>query len=94
MYDDDDVYCYIGERLKLEGKTENMVVWTKKRGRMKAVVLMATFVRQVTHHLPEGTAPHRLHPPPLARIDVPTRLARIRPGPTDIRHGMIRGWVM
>ena len=27
------------------------------------------FVRQVTHHLPEGTAPHRLHPPPLARID-------------------------
>ena len=24
---------------------------------------------------------------------VPTRLARIRPGPTDIRHGMIRGWV-
>ena len=24
---------------------------------------------------------------------VPTRLARIRPGPTDIRHGMSRGWV-
>ena len=32
----------IGVRLKLEGKTENMGVWTKKRGGMKAVVLMAT----------------------------------------------------
>ena len=32
--DDDDVYYYIGERLKLEGETEN-------RGSMKAVVLMA-----------------------------------------------------
>ena len=25
--DDDDVYYYIGERLKLEGETENMGVW-------------------------------------------------------------------
>ena len=25
--------------------------------------------------------------------EMPTRLARIRPGPTDIRHVMIRGWV-
>ena len=33
---------YIGERLKLEGETENMGVWTKKRGIMRAVVLMAT----------------------------------------------------
>ena len=33
---------YIGERLRLEGETENMGVWTKKRGFMKAVVLMAT----------------------------------------------------
>ena len=29
-------------RLKLEGETENMCVWTKKRGSMNAVVLMAT----------------------------------------------------
>ena len=34
-----NVYYYIGERLKLEGKTENMGVGTKKRGSMKAVVL-------------------------------------------------------
>ena len=40
--DDDDVYYYICERLKLEGETENMCVWTKKRGSMNAVVLMAT----------------------------------------------------
>ena len=39
---DDDVYYYIGERLKLEGETENMGVWTKKRGSLKAVGLMAT----------------------------------------------------
>ena len=39
---DDDVHYYIGERLKLEGETENMGVWTKKRGSMEAVVLMAT----------------------------------------------------
>ena len=38
---DDDVHYYIGERLKLEGETENMGVWTKKRGSMEAVVLMA-----------------------------------------------------
>ena len=29
--DDDDVYYYIGERLKLEGETENMGVWIKER---------------------------------------------------------------
>ena len=40
--DDDDVYYYIRWRLKLEGETENMCVWTKKRGSMNAVVLMAT----------------------------------------------------
>ena len=28
--------------LKLEGETEHMCVWTKKRGSMNAVVLMAT----------------------------------------------------
>ena len=39
---DDDVYYYIRWRLKLEGETENMCVWTKKRGSMNAVVLMAT----------------------------------------------------
>ena len=39
--DDDDVYYYICERLKLEGETENMGVCT-------------CVVRQVTHHLPEG----------------------------------------
>ena len=30
------------ERLKLEGDTENMGGWTKKRASMKAVVLMTT----------------------------------------------------
>ena len=40
--DDDDVYYYKCQRLKLEGETENMCVWTKKRGSMNAVVLMAT----------------------------------------------------
>ena len=35
-------YYYIGERLKLEGDTENMGGWTKKRASMKAVVLMTT----------------------------------------------------
>ena len=35
----DDVYYYNCQRLKLEGETENMCVWTKKRGSMKAVVL-------------------------------------------------------
>ena len=39
---DDDVYYYICWRLKLEGETEKMGVWTKKRGSMEAVVLMAT----------------------------------------------------
>ena len=36
------VYYYIRWRLKLEGETENMCVWTKKRDSMKAEVLMAT----------------------------------------------------
>ena len=44
--DDDDVYYYIGERLKLEGETENMAVWTMKqrlkRCDMKAVAIIAT----------------------------------------------------
>ena len=40
--DDDDVYYYIGERLKLEGKTENMGVCTKEQEGMTAGVLMAT----------------------------------------------------
>ena len=39
---DDDVYYYIDERLKLEGKTENMGVCTKEQECMTAVVLMAT----------------------------------------------------
>ena len=42
LFDDDDVYYYIRWRLKLEGETENMGVWTEKRGSMNAVVLMAT----------------------------------------------------
>ena len=29
---DDSVYYNISERIKLEGETENMCVWTKKRG--------------------------------------------------------------
>ena len=33
---------HIGERLQLEGETENMGVWTKKRGSMNAVVFVAT----------------------------------------------------
>ena len=40
--DDDDVCYYIGERPKLEGKTENTSVWTKERKGMIAEVLMAT----------------------------------------------------
>ena len=40
--DDDDVYYYIGERLKLEGETENMGVCTKERKSITAEVLMAT----------------------------------------------------
>ena len=47
---DDDVYrYYIRWRLKLEGETENMCVWTKKRGSMNAVVLMATFCPKSLH---------------------------------------------
>ena len=41
-HDDDDVYHYIGERLKLEVETENMGVSAKKRKGMKAVIIMAT----------------------------------------------------
>ena len=40
--DDDDVCYYIGERLKLEGETENRGVCTKEQEGMAAVVLMAT----------------------------------------------------
>ena len=46
--DDDDVYYYsfhlncIGQRLKLEGKTENTGVCTKEQEGMTAGVLMAT----------------------------------------------------
>ena len=40
--DDDDVDYYIGERLKLEGKTEKMGVCTKERKGVTAEVLMAT----------------------------------------------------
>ena len=36
------VYYYIGERLKLEGETENMGVCTKERKGVTAEVLMAT----------------------------------------------------
>ena len=39
---DDDVYYYIGERLELEGKTENMGVCMKEQEGMTAVALMAT----------------------------------------------------
>ena len=38
----DDVYCYIGGRLKLERETENSGVCAQKRGSMRAVVPMAT----------------------------------------------------
>ena len=47
--DDDDVYYYNCQRLKLEGETENMCVWTKKRGIMNAVVLMATLCPKSLH---------------------------------------------
>ena len=40
--DDDDVYYYNCQRPKLEGETENMCVWTKKRDSLNAVVRMAT----------------------------------------------------
>ena len=44
LIDDDDVYHYIGERLKLEGETENMGFCTKERKgiMLTAEVLMAT----------------------------------------------------
>ena len=42
----DHVYYYIGERLKLEGETENMGVWTKKRGSMEYVVLLDSTLRE------------------------------------------------
>ena len=47
----------IGERLKLEGETENMGVWTKKRRGMTAVVLMAT---PCTKSLGGGNGGHML----------------------------------
>ena len=40
--DDDDVYCCICQRLRLEGETENMGVCTKERKSDTAEVLMAT----------------------------------------------------
>ena len=40
--EEDHVYYYIGERLKLEGETENRGICAKKRISVKAVVLMAT----------------------------------------------------
>ena len=46
--DGDGVYYYIGERLKLEGKTENVGVGTKKRGSMKAVVLYGHSVPKIS----------------------------------------------
>ena len=42
LIDDDDVYYYIGERLKLEGETENMGFCTKEQEGMTAEVLIAT----------------------------------------------------
>ena len=42
LIDDDDVYHYIGERLKLEGETENMGFCTKERKGVAAEILMAT----------------------------------------------------
>ena len=42
LIDDDDVYHYTGERLKLEGETENIGVCTKERQGITAEVLMAT----------------------------------------------------
>ena len=46
-----------------------LVAGSVKRGAGVRLPGFPVFVRQVTHHLPEGTALHRLHPPPLARID-------------------------
>ena len=43
------VYSGYGERLKLEGETGNVGVWTKKRGSMKAVVLTATSCPKSLH---------------------------------------------
>ena len=37
--DDDDVYDCIGERIKLEGETENMGVRTKEQEGMRAEVI-------------------------------------------------------
>ena len=41
MYDDDDLYHYIGERLKLEGQMKKMGVCTKEWKGVAAEVLMA-----------------------------------------------------
>ena len=40
--EEDHVYYYIGERLKLEGETENRGICAKKRISVRAGVLMAT----------------------------------------------------
>ena len=53
---DDDVYYSIGERPKLEWETESRGVGAKKRGRMKAVVLMAT---PCTKSLGGGSGGHK-----------------------------------
>ena len=37
---DDDVHYYIGERLKLEGETENMGVWRRERWVLEGVSRM------------------------------------------------------
>ena len=57
---DDDVYYYNCQRLKLEGETENMCVWTKKRGSMKAVVpfyLVTTRLNQCRESSNKWTMP-------------------------------------
>ena len=57
---------YIGERLKLEGGTENMVVCTKEREGMPAEFLMATpctkSLRCVSRNFIQRTQPHREPP--------------------------------
>ena len=64
--DDDDVYYYIGERLKLEGGTENMGVCAKEREGMPAEFLMATPCTKslgcVSRNFIQRTQPHREPP--------------------------------
>ena len=72
--DDDDVYYYIRWRLKLEGETENMGVCTKER---KVMMMMFKEGRNMMMMMMFITSQF-----------VPTRLARIRPDPTDIGMGL------